>query len=69
METIIKDNLENGEKVLWSGNATPGKVMDKTYSTLYCLVILISYGIAAATLFMAYKSTGELKISVLLLPD
>ena len=61
--------MENGENVFWSGNATPGKVMDKTYSTLYCLVILISYRIAAATLFMAYKSTGELKISVLLLPD
>ena len=56
METIIKDNLENGEKVLWSGNATPGKVMDKTYSILYCLVILISYGIAAADVSHAILS-------------
>ena len=40
METIIKDNLETGEKVLWSGKAASGKVMDKTYSWLYLLVIL-----------------------------
>lgn len=66
METIIKEHLENGEQLLWCGKASSDKVMDRTYSLLYCLVILISYGIAAATLFLAYKSTGELKISVVL---
>lgn len=66
METIFKEHLENGEQLLWCGKASSDKVMDRTYSLLYCLVILISYGIAAATLFLAYKSTGELKISVVL---
>lgn len=67
MENIIKENLENGEKVLWSGKAASGKVMDKTYSWFYCLVILVSYGLTAAMLFLSYKATGQLKLSVALI--
>lgn len=66
METNIKDNLENGEKLLWCGKASSNKVMDKTYSAFYCLVCLVCYGLAAAVLYMAYKATGEVKLSVLL---
>lgn len=66
MENIIKENLENGEKLLWSGKAATDKVMDKTYSVLYCLVCLICYGCTAALMYMSYKATGELKLSVAL---
>lgn len=67
MEDIIRDNLQNGEKLLWCGKSVSNKVMDRTYSPLYCIVILLSYGITIATLFMSYKATGELKLSVVLI--
>ena len=58
METNIKDYLENGEKLLWRGKAASGKVMDKTYSMLYCLVCLICYGFTAALIIMGYKAAA-----------
>lgn len=66
MENNIKENLENGEKLLWCGKSASDKVMDKTYSMFYCLVCLVCYGITAALMYMSYKATGELKLSVML---
>lgn len=66
MEDIIRDNLQKDEKVLWCGKSASNKVMDRTYSPLYWTVILLSYGITAVTMFMAYKRTGELKLPVVL---
>ena len=66
MNEYIKSNLENGEKVIWSGGSAAGKVWDNTYRIPYLLRFLISYGLAAALLIYAFQKTGELRISVIL---
>lgn len=63
MEEYIKSNLENGEKLLWSGGSTPGKIWDNTYRIPYLLRFLISYGLAIALMVFAVQTTGEFKLS------
>lgn len=66
MEDYLRDNMENGEQLLWSGGSASEKVMDNTYRIPYLLRFLISYGLAAALMIYAVKVTGGLRISVFL---
>ncbi len=64
MEEYLKENLEKDEQLLWSGGSASKKIMDSTYSIPYLLRFLISYGLAFALIFYAFKQNGGLKISV-----
>ena len=67
MEELIINNLENGEKILWTGKSASGKVMDSTYAVPYLIRFIVSYGIVIALMIYAFSKTGELKTSVVLM--
>lgn len=67
MEELIKNNLENGEKILWTGKSASKKVMDSTYLVPYLIRFVVSYGIVAALAFYAISKTGSIRTSALLM--
>lgn len=66
MEDYLRENLENGEQLLWTGGAASEKIMDNTYRMPYLLRFLISYGLAVALMAYAVHQTGGIKFSVVL---
>lgn len=67
MEDYLRNNLENGEQLLWTGGSASEKIFDNTYRVPYLLRFLISYGLVILFMVYAAQKTGELRFSVILL--
>ena len=58
-EELLRSKLEDGETVLWTGKAVPGKILSPAYRQDFLLKLLISGGIGLFFVIQCIKSAVE----------
>ncbi len=67
MEELIRNELGNGEKVLWIGRSASKKLLDNTNRMGYLMQIVIPLAIMAGMMYASVVKIGEVKFSAFLM--
>ena len=66
MEELLNKNLQKGETVLWRGKPANFKILEKTYTGFYAVLLCVFYGLTIFFLVYAFQKNGKLDMMTLI---